>query len=122
MTTFYLGQSERTIKQLRKEANIHVTPMGNIVRNEVVVTARKYTFFKDTQPRLSDKQCKREGWDTEEGKFELCGSRFKYAGCKCHPNYCPDCSAETHGHSLTLPGVLEGSSLMHHCSSKGKHG
>lgn len=121
MTTFYLGQGEKTIRELRREANVRVTPMGNIVRNEVTTTTKKYQFFKDTSVRLTKRSCSREGWDTDESKNEMCGSRFLEAGCKCHPDFCPDCSAEMHGISLTRPGVIEKSSLISHCSSRGNH-
>lgn len=121
MTTFYLGQNEKTIRQLRKEANVHITPMGSIVTNEVTHTVKKYRFYQDTSPRLVRRSCSREGWDSDESKNEVCGSRFLEAGCKCHPDFCPDCSAEVHGYSLTRPGVMEKSSLVSHCSSRGNH-
>lgn len=121
MTTFYLGQSEKTIRQLRREANVRVTPMGQIVTNEVAVTVKKYRFYQDTSPRFTKRSCSREGWDSDESKNEACGSRFSEAGCKCHPDFCPDCSAEVHGYSLTRPGVIEKSSLISHCSSRGNH-
>lgn len=115
MTIFHIGE-------LRREANINVTPMGKIIVNDPV---KRHIFRLNTaiQPQRSNKMtCDRKGWDDEEGKDEACGARYDKSGCSCHPSFCPDCSAETHGLSLTLPGVMESSSIGHHCSTKGNHG
>lgn len=113
--SFYVG--ERT-----RESSVRITPTGITVKNEVVEVAKKYTFREDRTPRLEVRGCTRQGWDDETGRNEACGSLYHTGGCKCHPEFCPDCSAETHGISITLPGVMENSSLLNHCSTKGNHG
>lgn len=115
MTTFHIG--DKSIHELRREANVFIPKV-----NPVIATVKKYSFHEDRSPRLEMRSCTREGWDDEENRNEACGAHFSQGGCGCHPSFCPDCSAETHGLSITLPGVMESSSLMNHCTTKGNHG